>query len=255
LTLSGRGKLSRPVFSSETDVAALEANFEQVDPRADWMELHIKTLFQPYIDEGINGRFEIRAIHPLSKAAEAQTYPLGPLNEAIDDAGRLNLGGFNIYVGVNLRNPSVSPTRACGKDDVVAAIFQFADCDSAESVAALRDLQPYRHQISIGTGIEPHLRMHAYWRHETVVRNLSAWSDVQMRIATKLGSDAVHDPARIMRLAGSVSYPTTAKAERGYRVEVVQIQGYDDRAPLEHTDFLQVFPALWMSLPPSSTIG
>jgi hypothetical protein len=31
-----------------------------------------------------------------------------------------------------------------------------------------------------------------------------------MRIATKLGSDAVHDPARIMRLAGSVSYPTKA---------------------------------------------
>ena len=227
---------------SEIDVTALEASFEEVEPRADWMELQFKALFQPYIDEEINGRFEIRAIHPRSKRAEAHTFQLGDFDEAIGDAVQWNQAGFNVYVGPNLRNPNVSPIGACKNDDVIAAAFQFADCDSGETVTALRDLQPYRHQVSIGTGIEPCLRMHAYWRQETVVRNLQAWSEMQKRIATRFGSDTVHDPARIMRLAGSVSYPTMAKAERGYRVEVVQIQVYDDRAPLEHADFLQVFP-------------
>ena len=211
-------------------MTAEEVSFEQVEPRVDWMRDHLEVLFEPHLNEEISGRFEIRAIHPTTQRAEAHTFPLGNFDEAIVDAVQWNQTGFNVYVGVNLRNPNVSPVGACGNDDVIAAVFQCADCDSEEAVTALRDLQPYRHQISVGTGIEPHLRMHAYWCHESVVRNLAAWSDIQKHIAIKLGSDTVHDPARIMRLAGSVSYPTTAKAERGYRVEVVQIQVYDDRA-------------------------
>lgn len=220
----------------------VEKRADSVEPRIDWMQTHLHTLFQPYIDEGIDGRFEIRCIPQNGGRAESTTYALDDYKGAIDTSVHMNTAGWNVYVAPNLRDPNVSPVGACNAKDVIAAAFNFADCDSEASVEALRRIEPYAHQITVATGISPNLRIHTYWRHDTVCRNLDAWSDIQKCIQETLQSDKVHDAPRIMRLAGTVNYPSDKKKERGYRTEIVQIQLFDERDPVEPDTLRRMFP-------------
>jgi RecA-family ATPase len=73
------------------------------------------------------------------------------------------------------------------------------------------------------TGTVPYLRAHLYFRSADVVTpaKLRAANEALIKC---LGSDTVQDPARIMRLAGTVSYPTPAKQARGYITELVSLQ-------------------------------
>ena len=51
-----------------------------------------------------------------------------------------------------------------------------------------------------------------------------AWKQLQKLLSGNLGTDkAIHNPSRIMRVAGSVSYPTKKKEKRGYQAEITRL--------------------------------
>nr|QQZ50288.1 hypothetical protein JKL49_00735 [Phenylobacterium glaciei] len=66
---------------------------------------------------------------------------------------------------------------------------------------------PLRYSMLVMTGAVPESRPHFYWRLEEPCANLPAWTARQRAIAAHLGGDAVINPSRIMRLAGTVNYP------------------------------------------------
>jgi hypothetical protein len=84
---------------------------------------------------------------------------------------------------------------------------------------------------------------------------MTAWRDQQAAIDDHFKSDSVKDSPRIMRLAGSVNYPSQKKMERGYRTEVVTIRTeYDgeSREPVTSEALHAAYPAVAKARPKAS---
>ena len=142
--------------------------------------------------------------------------------KAVTWAATWNRTGWNVWVGVNPRKPDTDQSKPATNDAIDLAFFHFGDCDSKESVEIFRsDTAPIKPTMTIGTGTMPWSRGHPYWELDTPARNLKAWRDTQAGIAAYFKGDLVIDPRRIMRLAGTLSYPTAKKEERGYVPELV----------------------------------
>jgi len=77
------------------------------------------------------------------------------------------------------------------------------------------------------------------------VRNMDAWRDVQKAIAASLHTDpAVINPSRIMRVAGTVSWPNQKKQDKGYVPELVTMRTEfrTDRDLVQFEQLMRVFP-------------
>ena len=211
-------------------------------PRPDWMKEHLSTLFAAARAHNENLRFELRAIHPTRKGPGGKfitnnaSFPLNSkgLSEGIAWAANLNQNeGFNLYVGANPRKPVLSSSTGAKEDDIEPFFeWLFVDADSDTAVTALRQNTGPQHGMIVATGLAPSMRCHCYWQVEEAIQNPAAWSDLQKHLQRAFGTDAVFDTPRILRLAGSVSYPSEKKAAKGYRVEIVQITVYEDRDPV-----------------------
>ena len=82
------------------------------------------------------------------------------------------------------------------------------------------------------TGKTPHLRAHTYWRLEQPCADMKVWRETQQRIASNFKTDpSVINPSRIMRVPGTVSYPSGKKRAQGYIDELVVLQIYPNPSP------------------------
>ena len=73
------------------------------------------------------------------------------------------------------------------------------------------------------TGSKPHLRLHLYVKLDGKVTPEELES-ANVALKTLFGSDDVADHSRLMRLAGTINYPTKDKRdERGYVAELVTL--------------------------------
>ena len=194
---------------------------------------------------------EIRCIHSVKTGpngnllAKAQLFlASSEISKAVQWAVEMNVDEFNIYVGVNPKKPGTDTTHAASDKDVEIAFFNFADIDSNDSLQKLSGFNGTQYSFAVTTGTIPNHRPHIYWELQTPARNLKAWRDTQIGIANFFNSDRVINPSRIMRLAGTINYPSQKKTEeRNYVVELSTIRTeYDDpREAVEphilHSDF------------------
>ena len=161
--------------------------------------------------------FEIRCI----KEGGIPTYKKfkkEQIDQAINFATRTNSEKYNVYVTVN---PISSKTngRAGRDEDIIGAFYCFCDCDTTDSVDNYNKMLPSgKGNFGVYTGKQPK-RGHIYYELDKPIKDLQLWSSIQRAIANTLQSDpVVHNPSRIMRLAGTVNYPTPHKIEKG-RIE------------------------------------
>ena len=221
-----------------------------IAPDAGLMAQHLNQLFKPCIEQYPDGLIEIRCICPDTKAVDAKLFEIAKagLAAAVDFAGDQNTAGKNVYVGVNPRKPGTRRDKAASAADVEIAFHCFGDLDSEESTDRLLEFlangsDGLRYSFAVTTGETPSTRVHVYWALEEPACNLNSWRDVQRRIATHFAGDSVIDPPRIMRLAGTVSYPDAKKIDRGYVSELVTIRTEyeDDRDPVSFEALRQRF--------------
>lgn len=141
------------------------------------------------------------------------------LGQAAEYAVQINIQGWNTYVCVN---PIKADTNgAASNDNIIAAFFCFADADDEKGSRAIKEaaVQP---NFIVETGSEPWPRMHAYWELSEPCFDLETWTRTQKAIAANLNTDkAVVNPSRIMRLPGTISYPSPQKQMKGYVPELV----------------------------------
>lgn len=211
---------------------------------------HLQALFEPVLADGHDGLIEIRhgPIDPaLNRAAINHNawFDLAQIDAAAAYAADQNARGHNVYVGVNPRKPDTDQ-RGHGADaDVALAWWHFADLDDPAAVAAARTYMPLRYSMLVMTGAVPESRPHFYWRLEEPCANLQAWTARQRAIASHLRGDAVINPSRIMRLAGTVNYPAPHKIQRGYRTELTTLRTFfedDLRGPYSFDAMASAFP-------------
>lgn len=225
-----------------------------IEPDRDAIATHLDELFGACRDEYPDGLLELRHGPPDNLTGHALFFVTeNGLRLAVEHAVRRNMLGENVYVGVNPRKPGTK--RQATTDDVEISFFHFADIDKAAAVDGLveryRALPP---SMTVTTGTVPNKRPHLYWRLEEPVRNLAEWTERQRGIAQALGGDMVIDPPRIMRLAGTVNFPTQKKLAAGYRVERTGLRNQfaDERLDVSPEMVRQAFPPQQIAEPVSA---
>lgn len=214
-----------------------------IEPDALAIKQHLEALFAPARPAYPRGLIELR--HGSRFASSYFGMHEAGIEEAAAFAANRNREGSNVYVGVNPRKPATDRKRAASASDVEIAFWHFADLDTADAVAnagkKLRALPP---TMTVNTGTVPHRRPHLYWQLEEPVSNMTAWTQRQLGIAQVLGGDHVIDPPRIMRLAGTVNFPSQDKLQRGYLVECTSLKDTfdEERAPVSPDEVAQAFP-------------
>ena len=170
------------------------------------------------------GGFEIRCLGE-NRSTVSQIFALGAVSEATDLAVRMNANRLNVYMTINpIDMDAVVKSGKSAKDgNILRAHYSFADADDVLGLNGLNELSGLiEPDITVTTGTIPHERRHAYWRLTEPCLNLPLWRERQKQIAVKFKTDkAVVNPSRIMRLAGTVSYPSSSKATKGYVPELV----------------------------------
>ena len=189
---------------------------------------------------------EIRSISTTG-SANAARFALKNLDDAVQHAEAMNAAKQNIYMCINPIDPIVDiPAGQAAKDtDILAALYCFADADTAGAMENILSFAGPKFTMSIKTGTTPFARGHVYWQLEEPVQNLQAWRDVQKSIAASLQTDAaVVNPSRIMRVAGTVSWPNQKKQDKGYVPELVTMRTEfsTDRDPVEFERMMRTFP-------------
>jgi Mrp family chromosome partitioning ATPase len=216
------------------------------EPNPSVIRSHLERLFRRVRMEYPEGWCEIIWSDERGKPTQAKWFSVTAmgLDAATECAVAHNKERRNLYVGVNPRRPQTAPFGRAKADDVEISFFQFVDADSAEAAAKVRRA-PLPYTWVVLTGKVPNPRPHAYWELDEPVRNMEAWRNQQRAMAAYFGSDAVIDPPRIMRLAGTINFPNEKKRGDGYRIEIVTLRTlYDDeeRDPVSSQALFHAYP-------------
>ena len=207
----------------ETQTALLRPN--KADIAQHLYELFPPMFVQPYPDAWI----ELAYGDPATggKPDEAKHFSAFDLAGAAEFAEEKNKAGSNVYVGVALRHGKTD-SRAKGRANganVLTASHSWAEFDKQgddERIAALLKEKDLLTAMTVVTGTTPNLRAHLYFKLAggATPAELKA---ANTALKTLLSSDDVQNPDRIMRLAGTISYPPPKKVERGYVAELVTL--------------------------------
>ncbi|MDA1237772.1 MAG: hypothetical protein O3A15_02355 [Proteobacteria bacterium] len=175
-------------------------------------------------------KFELRCLGE-HRTPVTECFTLDAIDRAVDLALEMNANGLNVYTTINSINPSavIKAGKGATDPDILRAHYSFADADDLQGLAGINQLvHPYEPDILVTTGTTPHERRHAYWRLAEPCQDLHLWRETQKSIASKLKTDpSVCNPSRIMRVAGTVSYPSQSKLTRGYIPELVTLKVRD----------------------------
>jgi hypothetical protein len=166
------------------------------------------------------------------------------IEEAAQHAVAMNEHKRNVYACINPIKPDAD-RKGAKDDDILAAFYCFADADNSDSMRNVTAFAGPKFTMSVRTGTVPYLRGHAYWRLDEPVRNMQAWKAVQKAIAASLKTDeTVVNPSRIMRVAGTVSWPPERKRMKGYIPELVTMRTTfsTDRDPVPFERLMRAFP-------------
>ncbi len=176
--------------------------------------------------------FELRAISE-NRTTQTAKFSVDWLDEATDWAAAVNKAGMNVYA---VRNPIRASLVGNAEDpDILAAVYLWADCDDAQASENVKAFVGPKWTAAVITGHTPTTRVHVYFELNEPTYDMAAWRDMQTRIAAHLKSDPkVINPSRIMRVGGTISFPSKQKVARGYISELstIRTEYQDGRGPV-----------------------
>lgn len=197
---------------------------------------------------------ELRCLFPEKTPQIAR---FNPTNAGIEDLAdhviEMNKYGLNSYIVINPVRANAK-NRSAKDEDIIASHFFWADGDDEEAANSIRNFAGPKYTMAVMTGRVPSPRPHIYWRTEDWVHNLPAWTGIQKAIAARLSTDpTVVNPSRIMRLPGTINWPTDKKAAKGRVAELstFRTEYDDDREPVTFDQMRRAFgdgPAPSLSL-------
>jgi hypothetical protein len=213
--------------------------------RAD-ISSHLYALFapafvQPYPDAWI----EIAFGRPGGALDAAKIFSVFDIEKAVDFAEKKNKDNFNVYVGVALRQGKKPRSGRASGQHVAAGAYAWVDYDAAgddERINAILKEHKLTPALVVTTGAVPHPRRHLYFKLDGTV-TLEKLEAANESLKNLLGSDDVQNPDRVLRLAGTISYPSADKKGRGYVVELTSLHLNKDARPFKVDELIGLAPA------------
>jgi hypothetical protein len=203
------------------------------DPEA--MRRQLEHVFLGDLDGAHEGLIELAWNDERTGAlSAAELFSTDRIDDLVERAANLNrTPGVNVYVGAALRKPLTRQARRSTDADFLAASCLWADVDSdvvAPAIASCkrRGVPP---TMTVVTGRHPHLRAQMWWRLDVPARDPAALRALCANVAAALGGDpSVVNPGRVLRLGGSVAWPT----KDGRVLERTEVHIPDDGRPREY---------------------
>jgi hypothetical protein len=176
-------------------------------PNTQDMRRHLELLFG-HAREYDDGLIEI-AIN-TGHGWLGQLFGVDAMDRAVAYAAQQNAAGRNAYVGVALRDPDTPPFGRASDSDHYATTAVGADLDAkAASAAAPERTLHMPPTFVVCTGNDPHTRLQLFWLLQEPVTDPEQHRQLFGGLADMLDGDrSITNPGRIMRLAGSVAWPT-----------------------------------------------
>ena len=193
-------------------------------PNKDVIHQFLSLLTEPWKEFSPKGQLDLRFL-ANGKSASTIQFANDQLMDATDHILQMNADNLNAYVCINpVAEQPIKAGEGAKDEDILCAHFAFADCDEPGSAERLEShALPY--DFCVVTGTQPHLRCHYYWQFDQPLQDLAKWSVIQARLAKACGSDScVKNPSRLMRIAGTVSYPSPGKKAKGYEIERTELK-------------------------------
>jgi Primase C terminal 2 (PriCT-2) len=164
-------------------------------------------------------RIEISWGNPDAGPNLSRTYNMGELDRAAQFAAWINRKGCNLYIGVTLKSADAPLKGRTAADKAALATCVPVDSDTQFVATADKLAMIAKPELVVMTGRYPESRGQFFIRIEPTT-DLTAWENLHERIVQNCGGDEnALGKSRLMRLAGSVSYPSPKKIKRGYLVE------------------------------------
>jgi hypothetical protein len=197
---------------------------------------HLYALFPPdFVTDFPDAKIEI-AYGPPGNVNRAELFSAHDLEKASAFAAAKSAAGNNVYVGPSLKKGDTFPAARTNDTDFLASIWTRTDSDAEggpENTIKQSEALNLAPPMMVGTGTIPHQRGHAYYLLEQPVTDGEVLRAANKGLRTRFGGDPVEAPGHVMRLAGTISYPTDAKQKRGYVTEVVTLTV--DKQPRKHS--------------------
>lgn len=202
------------------------AGMTELQPNAVHTRQHFELLFHSH---AIDGRFELAWSEPAGALKHAGQYLPNEIEAATIEAVLHTNAGCNTYVGGAIRKPDIFPVGRASDDEVMCTTALWADLDDGQAVtrasAKLFDVG-LRPSFVVFTGSVPSQRAQLWWLLDQPLYDIPRMRRALEAIAETLpGADpTVVNPSRVMRLAGTISWPNEKKRERGYVPELTFLQ-------------------------------
>ena len=187
-------------------------------PKTRTITKYLQKLVQNWAeDEVIELRFLAEKRRP-----ENCRFEISQIRDATNYIVETNNRGLNAYAVVH---PVLRQTPVSAKDaDIKRAFFAFVDADEKGAADRIRESKLLIPEMEVVTGTKPFLRNHVYFRFDEPMKDMARWSEIQNLLIRNFGTDAaIHNPSRIMRIAGSVAYPSKKKLEKQYQRELTKL--------------------------------
>jgi hypothetical protein len=177
---------------------------------------------------------EVASGKPEDGPKRAERFTCNQLDEAADFAEEQNMNGYNVYVGA-------APRKQGGKgrakfSEFAGGSFLWVDADdNVEGVDQALTAGGLRPAFVVQTGSVPEARKHYYF-HLNGSRqvNVDEVRKGNRTLQVLLGTDAaVVNPIQLLRLAGTINYPTKKKISRGYIQEITILTEFENSNPVD----------------------
>ena len=198
-------------------------------PNLSDINAHLYALFAPaFVQNFSDAKIEIAWADPRTGNAvnRAEIFTAFDLEKSAVFAFQKNAAGLNVYVAPALRAETHLSGRANGRDIITAryAWCEYDGAGDAERVHALCKANMLWPALVITTGTIPHRRDHLYFEIDgfATPADLTAMGAGLKKL---FSTDAVHNADRVLRLAGTVNWPSPRKTgpEYGYVPELTTL--------------------------------
>ncbi len=203
-------------------------------------------LFNPaWVAQHPDAWIEIAYSRPDGQLNEAQNWTVFELQDAAIFAEAKNKAGYNVYMGVALRHGKEPRSGRANRAHTLSSAFCWADFDGAGDAERIQEILKANNLVPamvVTTGTTPHIRAHLYFRLDGIA-TLDQLEVANASLRTLLGSDDVQNADRILRLAGTVNYPSPDKQGRGYVDELTTLRTFKDAPAYKVERLIALAPA------------
>ena len=206
------------------------------------MAAHLEWLTAPALASHPNMRFEVACGAPDHGPNIGKTFPLDEIDNAIGFASWANARGMNAYAGMTLKRHDTPAKGRTKAEHAALATALAVDIDGDFSDCSRKLLAIAAPALIVRTGTTPQPRAQM-WLRIKPTENTGLWSEVNARSVAFCGGDAnALGVYRVMRLAGTVNYPSSKKIQRGYVTELTALLAFPDAPAHDLNDLLTRFP-------------